>query len=85
MQQQVTEQEFSNFASLMLQDYMRARVEYPNDWRIHRNALCQFVESASKARWPRDKIAAFLPAGYSLGSWIDCLQGKINYPQMPAV
>lgn len=56
----------------------------PHDWKGRHCVLSLYVELASKEKWPRDVIAAQLPAGYSLGSWIDCLQGKISYPQMQA-
>jgi hypothetical protein len=68
----------------MLRLYMRVKSKYPDDWKIHHDVISHFVEFASKERWPRDVIASHLPPGYSLRGWIDCLQGKINYPQMRA-
>jgi hypothetical protein len=54
----------------------------PHDWKGRHDVLSLYVELASKEEWPRDVIAAQLPPGYSLCGWIDCLQGRINYPEM---
>jgi hypothetical protein len=66
----------------MLRLYMRVKNRHPDDWKIHHDVLSGYVELAATAGWPRDVIAAHLPPGYSLRGWIDCLQGRINYPEM---
>ena len=54
----------------------------PHDWKGRHDVLSLYVELASKEGWSLNVIAAHLPSGYSLRGWIDCLQGRINYPEM---
>lgn len=54
----------------------------PKDWRARHDILSLYVELATKEGWSRDVISAQLPPGYSLRSWVDCIQGRINYPEM---